>query len=161
VTVNSLERRGSLPQNMWKYECRESGGTSWYGAPYKCSCGATSKYVSWFNTIMEAMAWYQKHYGLKPNGGRVGDILTFLKRLPHSRKNFCGVSIRGLVGTRQGMIREGERSLIESGTMGIAGTSAYSSTVPIERTHTAITPHPGKQPGAAIGTKSVSAKISK
>jgi hypothetical protein len=107
-----------LPQNMWKYECRESGGTSWYGAPYKCSCGATSKYVSWFNTIMEAMAWYQKHYGLKPNGGRVGDILTFLKRLPHSRKNFCGVSIRGLVGTRQGMIREGERS----------------STVPIERT---------------------------
>jgi hypothetical protein len=36
--------------------------------------------------------------------------------------------------TRQGVIREGERLPMESGTMGIAGTSAHSSTVPIERT---------------------------
>jgi hypothetical protein len=35
-------------------------------------------------------------------------------------KSFCGVSIRGAFGTRQGVIREGEWFPIESGTMGIA-----------------------------------------
>jgi hypothetical protein len=56
-----------MPQRMWKHNCRD-GGTSWFGSPGRCSCGVAYEYDGWFNTRMEAMAWYQRLYGLKPIG---------------------------------------------------------------------------------------------
>jgi hypothetical protein len=56
-----------MPTQFWKHQCpgRPEIQT---GSPYPCGCGEPKVYDGWHNDRFEAMAWYQKFYGLKPIG---------------------------------------------------------------------------------------------
>src|SRR5438093_253023 len=55
-----------MPSRMWKYLCSCSNGMA--SSPYCERCGLEGTYAGWHYTMIEAMARYQKLYGLKPIG---------------------------------------------------------------------------------------------
>jgi hypothetical protein len=67
VCRTSRREMRTMPQRIWMHTCRD-GRTVGRGSPGRCSCGAEEAYDGWHNTQYEAMAWYQKRYGVKPIG---------------------------------------------------------------------------------------------
>jgi len=56
-----------MPQQIWKHTCTD-GSIRYSFFPRDCDCGQPDEYAGYHYNSMERKAWYQKLYGLAPEG---------------------------------------------------------------------------------------------